>query len=309
MSKFTWTSKSIINPELAQQCIQNSDNYVLKVDSIKFLGQGMDNVAFLVNQKYVFRSPRTKEAEQLLCNENLVLPKLESMLSLQIPKPVYFGKPSTLYPFHFHGYQMLEGTPAYQVNLSDDELKVCLKSLAQFLKNLHAINDVQAQEMGAQVQLYDKTQVQMTIESMQRRMQKIQERNIYSLDHAWIAQIIDQAKTIIINHDNDCLVHGDLDYRHILLQDNKLTGIIDWGDIGINHPVIDFMTINIMFPKAMHANFFETYGVVSDEIWFYAKFLALHRAITLMLYGYDDKEIFDVAVQSYERLKNETINA
>ncbi len=114
----------------------------------------------------------------------------------------------------------------------------------------------------------------MTIESMQKRMKAIEQKNIFKFDHAYIDQIIDQAKTIIINHDNDCLVHGDLDYRHMLLQNNKLTGIIDWGDVGINHPVIDFMAIHIMFPKAMHTIFFETYGVVSDEIWFYAKFLA-----------------------------------
>lgn len=306
MPAFIWNVESIINPELAKRCIEHPENYLLKVDFIEFLGQGWDNVAFLVNKKYVFRFPRKQEAEQLLCDENKVLPKLHEMLSLQIPKPIYFGKPNELYPFHFHGYQILIGTPAYQADLSDDELRMCLQNVAQFLKQLHSIKAVRAQAMGAQLQMYDRTNVNIVIESLQKRMGIIQEKNIYALDHVFIDTLIAQAQVVIINRDNDCLAHGDLDYRHMLLQDNKLTGIIDWGDVGISHPVVDLGVIHGMFPKSMHANFFTMYGAVEKDIWVYAKFLALHRAITLMLYGFDikDAKMFAAAVQSYERLKD-----
>ena len=304
MSMLKWNAKSIINPELAKQCIQDSPNNLLKVDSIEFFGQGWDNVAFLVNEKYIFRFPRNQEADQLLCDENLVLPKLCSMVPLQIPKLVYFGKPMPAYPFHFHGYEMLEGVPAYRVNLFDDELKSCLKSLAQFLKKLHSIKSVQASAMGAQIQMYDKTKVQLVVESLQKRIEAILQKNIFVFNGAFIDQVIAQAQTVIIDHGDDCLVHGDLDYRHMLLQGSKLTGIIDWGDVGINHPVIDFVVIHGMFPRSMHEIFFETYGSVSEDIWSYARFLALHRAITLMMYGHDikDTKMFDAAKQSYERL-------
>jgi len=305
MSAFKWNSKSIINLELAKQCIQHPKSFLLKVDSIEFFGQGWDNVAFLVNEKYVFRFPRTQEAELLLCDENKVLPKLYSVVPLPIPKPIYFGKPTEIYPFHFHGYKMLTGTPAYRVNLSDDALKECLKSLAQFLKQLHSIKAVQAQAMGAQIQMHDKTKVQLVIEYLQKRMEDIQQANIFEFDRAFIDDLIAQAKAVVIDHSDDCLVHGDLDYRHMLIEQNKLAGIIDWGDVGINHPVIDFAVVHGMFSKSMHEIFFQEYEIVNDDIWLYAKFLALHRAITLMLYGHDikDMKMFNAAKKSYERLK------
>ncbi len=174
------------------------------------------------------------------------------MVPLQIPKIVYFGSPTSLYPFHFHGYEMLEGTPAYRVDLSDDELKSCLKSLAHFLKKLHSIKSVQASEMGAQIQTYDKTKVQIVIESLQKRMKAIQQKNSFEFDDVCIDQIIAQAKTVVFDRGNDCLVHGGLDCRHMLMQSNTLMGIIDWGDVDINHLVIDFVIIHGIFSKSMH---------------------------------------------------------
>ena len=49
-------------------------------------------------------------------------------------------------------------------------------------------------------------------------------------------------------------------------------------------------------------SFFNNNG---PNIWMYAKFLALHRAITLILYGYDikDKKMLAAAIQSYELLQ------
>jgi len=306
MSVFKWNLESIINPELAKKCIEYPENYLLKVDTIKFLGQGWDNVAFLVNEKYVFRFPRKQEAEQLLLDENSVLPKLHSMVPLPIPKPIYFGKPTEMYPFHFHAYAMLAGTPAYKVDLPDDQLRECLKSIALFLKQLHTIKSVKAQAMGAQIQLYDKTNTQVVVESVQKRMKMMQQTNIFDFDEKFIDQMIERVQKVFIDHRDDGLVHGDLDYRHMLLQDNKLSGIIDWGDVGINHPVIDFAVVHIMFPKSMHSIFFEIYGVISEDVWVYAKFIALQRAITLMLYGHDikDMKMFEVAKKSYERLKD-----
>lgn len=297
-----------IASEFAKQCIH--DNKLLSVDSIEFFGQGFDNTVFLVNKKYIFRFPKTAEAARLLGDENQILPHLRPLLPLQIPNILFFGKPTQHYPYLFHGYEMMQGVSAYQVDLSEDDLKKCLHMLAKFLVKLHSIKAVDAKNLGVKSQLYDRTTVQAVIASLQKRMQLVQKKNIIHLDKDFIENQINRSRDIFFSHDHDCLVHGDLDFRHLLLTNKNLTSIIDWSDIGIGHPVVDFVIIHQMFPVSMHKIFFHEYGVVAQDIWLYARLLALHRSLTLLLCGYDmqDERLLESAKKSYARLRDETVN-
>ena len=58
------------------------------------------------------------------------------------------------------------------------------------------------------------------------------------------------------------LVHGDLYCRHLMFDDNKLIGIIDWGDVGINSPAVDLGVIFSFYPTDCHQAFFDIYGEV-----------------------------------------------
>lgn len=296
-----------VDSEFARQCIQ--DNNLLRVDTIRLFGQGFDNFAFLVNEKYIFRFPKTDEANQLLNDENRVLPYLKDLISLQIPYILFQGSPTENYPYRFHGYEMVQGKSAYQVALSEKELKDSLPTLAHFLVKLHGIKASHAQMLGAQHQLYDEITIQRVIESLRKRVRCIQKKRIVQLDDRFILRSIEQSKNIRISHDKDCLVHGDLDIRHLLFQNKKLIGVIDWGDIGINHPVVDYAVVHLMFPKSMHHIFLEIYGFIEPDIWVYARFLALHRSITLILHGHDiqDLQLLEAAKKSYTQLLDESM--
>jgi len=54
------------------------------------------------------------------------------------------------------------------------------------------------------------------------------------------------------------LVHGDLHCRHLMFHKKKLTGIIDWGDVGINNPAVIFS----LYPSDTHKTFLNIYGRV-----------------------------------------------
>lgn len=295
----------LISPAFARQCIH--DNNLLHVDSLKFFGQGFDNFIFLVNEKFIFRFPKTEEANQLLRSENSILPHLYAILPLQIPNILFCGNPTQDYPYRFHGYEKVQGLSAYQVDFSDNEIKNCLQTLAQFLVALHSIKTPLAKAFGVKNQLYDRTTVLRVIESLQKRMVLVRKKNIIPFDESFIKNEIKQSKKVVFSHNHDCLLHGDLDFRHLLITDKNLTGIIDWSDVGIGHPVVDFVVVHQMFPKSMHEIFFKIYGQVDQEIWRYARFLALHRSITLMLHGYDiqDALLLEGAKKSYMRLQDE----
>ena len=298
-----WRVNTTLTPKLAERYIK-SQEWDLQIDTINYFGQGWDNITFLVNDKIVFRFAKTDETAMLLKQENLVLPSLQN-LSLQIPNPIYIGRPNENNPYHFHGYEKLSGIPAYQIKLSDDDLKVCLEQLALFLKELHSFKHNSAQKLGALPVVCDRIKVNLVIKSLQERIQKLHDLKIVQFDQSFIKQQIKAVQKISLNPAQNCLVHGDLDIRHLLVLDNRLSGIIDWGDVGISHPVTDLAAIFYWFPVEMHDVFFKIYGSVSQDMQNYTRFLALHRTITLMWYGHgiDDQTMFDVSLKAYEELR------
>ncbi|OGB86649.1 hypothetical protein A3J41_01935 [candidate division TM6 bacterium RIFCSPHIGHO2_12_FULL_38_8] len=302
MNDLTWQLDQNITAELAKTCIQEQ---FFKVHEIVRVGQGADNVVFLVNQKFIFRFSRHQEMDALRETENTVLAKLQNIISLQIPDPIYQGIPTQKFPFHFQGYEKLPGVALYESDLTDEQLKLCLCSFAQFLKELHSIKADQACTWGAQQSAYDKTKIDLVIQVLHERVTKVQNLKICEIDRNFVEQEIAVASKIVIPRNNDCLVHNDLDIRHLLIRDGKLSGIIDWSDVDINHPVVDFACVWAIFPISMHDIFFKFYGNIDQNVWNYGRILALTRSVTLMLAGHQmkDAKLLQVAIKSYEILK------
>ena len=277
----------------------------LTLETIVFLDQGQDNIVFLVNNNLIFRFAKHVEADLWLQGENLFLPLLHKKLSIQTPCPVFFGQPTIWNQFHFHGYEKLYGDPLYKIHLTDDAMKQSVIVLAQNLQRLHSIKKVEALSLGALHQVYDKTKFEVIWPILQERIDQLKKQNVLNLDHNFIDTLAHEASGVVFDDDLICLVHGDLDMRHLLIQNQKLTGIIDWGDAGINHPVVDLMIVYNIVPVKFHDLFFEYYGQVSDQTKTYAQFLTLHRVITLMNNAYQlgDIAMFEMAKRAYCRLK------
>ena len=109
--------------------------------------------------------------------------------------------------------------------------------------------------------------------------------------------------------DERCFVHGDLDGRHLVFENKKLTGIIDWGDTDITNRSADLDVIWSFFPENCHKKFFEIYGTVESDTWKYARFLGLYTAFSLMLYGSDlkDNMLFIESIESVKRINPELL--
>src|SRR5215468_3173103 len=104
----TWTPDWVVTPELARSLIE--ENWpALKPVSVKDIGSGWDNTAYLINSSFVFRFPRRTVAVPLIETEIALLPRLAPQLPLRIPVPVYAGSRSPSYPCPFAGYSSIPG--------------------------------------------------------------------------------------------------------------------------------------------------------------------------------------------------------
>lgn len=114
---------------------------------------------------------------------------------------------------------------------------------------------------------------------------------------------------INLPNENKCLVHGDLYSRHLMFNNGQLTGVIDWGDVGINNRSIDLSVIWSFYPSSCHGLFLEKYGKVDEETWHYARFLGLYSALTVILYANDigDQLLLDESIDSVHRINPKLI--
>ncbi|MDQ8039199.1 MAG: phosphotransferase [Cellulomonas sp.] len=296
-----WQADIDVQAEHVKQCLLEQFPRLLPLNNIRLIGEGWDNRVFLVNENVIFRFPRRKIAVELFEHENRVLPQLQSHFSLQIPNPIYQGKPSEYYPYPFQGYTRLQGTSGE--NLSQENRLASLKALSLFLKQLHAITKKQALHLGAESQVFDKTQVQQAITTFKERVNQLISLDCYDINSNEINNEVEKIQTIELSNSLS-LVHGDLHFKHLLFNHGKLTSVIDWGDLGINHPVVDLSIIWGFYSSEYHSIFHEIYGFVDQKIWNYARFLALYVAFTFLLYGQDigNEKLVNEAIQSIRRI-------
>lgn len=154
------------------------------------------------------------------------------------------------------------------------------------MRQLHRINPAEASAMGASVPVFDRTHIQKTSLIFQERIKKIMELAIYQLNEAALISEIKLIQSLILPETERCLIHGDLYCRHLIFEHQRLSGVIDWGDVSISHKAVDLAVIWSFYPAVCHQEFLDLYGVVDPVTWQYAHFLGLYTGVTLILYGH-----------------------
>lgn len=304
VSSELWHSDIKITTALARACIEERFHGLSPLQEIICIGEGWDNKVFLVNDLVIFRFPRREVAVQLMERENRVLKNICSRFSIQTPKPKYIGKPSEHYRYPFHGYPIIKGTSICHATITNEERMESIRPLAIFLKELHSITENQALLIGAAPQIFDRTETDRLIHDLKERLIKAVKKNIFQINEKCFYEEMLIAEKNKLDFSEKVLVHGDLYCRHLIFDKGKLSGIIDWGDTGINHCSVDLSVIFSFYPKSCHGLFFSIYGDVDENTLIHARFLALYSSFTLMVYAHDtaDDLLFKEAKESLLRI-------
>lgn len=281
MSQKNWIAEFDINEDLVIQLLQTQFPKLSPL-KVKLLAAGWDNTAFLVNDTYVFRFPRRKEVLELIKTEIKVLPAIAKRLPLQITAPSFIGLPSQFFPHHFAGYEHLPGKTAEALRLNDKQRDNLAVPLAEFLAALHSINETEAATLGATRETTIKTNLLGRVEMARKNLQTIKPHTLANRMEE-IVTILDSASNI--NEKDLGLVHADFHARHFLIENNQLTGIIDWGDVQIGHPSTDLAAAFLFLPPNSRDKFRDSYGIIDDSTWKAANIHAACDIISLMPYA------------------------
>ncbi|MGE7604242.1 phosphotransferase [Peribacillus sp. NPDC097675] len=281
-----WLAEYPVSLELAEHLIKKQFPDI-DLKKVRQFGEGFDNTVIQLNEEYVFRFPRRPIAVTLIQVENMLLPSLAGYLPLAIPEPVFFGEPSIDYPYPFTGYKMVRGYLPVEEEM-DSKISSAIR-LAHFLKMLHGFPVQKAKQLGVRPDGMRRLDVSFRQGSLDEHLSTLMTLGFSDQAYA----ISDYLKGLDLSYTPHCntLVHGDIHVRNVLLdEEGVLEGVIDWGDVHIGDPAIDFSFLYSYFPKEARQAFFEIYGEIEAKVESLAKYRAVYMLVRLLVYGIDRQD-------------------
>lgn len=280
-----WDKTIDIKEALVSELI--SSQFKLKTSVIKSLGEGYDNSAFLVNDKFVFRFVHREQlSPTCMANEITLLPYLFEHLSFPLPNLTMIGQPTATYPFQFAGYEILAGEllTEHQTPLAEDPEFASI--LGAWLKELHALPILSTHKKLIQGEHDWRLDVSYRTRHM---LETITQYRQYFIDAGFEPEIlirkIDFFQDLKVDKSRECYVHGDLYAKHILVKENGLpAGLIDWGDIHIGHPATDLSIGIMIFNETSLKCFLNAYTNYNKEMLDVALFRAFFHPILSLPY-------------------------
>jgi aminoglycoside phosphotransferase (APT) family kinase protein len=237
---------------------------------------GTDNALYRLGDEMVVRLPRIERSVSALVKERTWLPMLAPRLPLRVPVPLAVGVPADGYAFEWSVYSWLDGVDATAGTLVDDAHVA--EALERFLVALWRIDAADGPTPGEH-NVYRG-------EPLRRRDPRTRvsiDALRGSIDAAAATAAWEAALAAPDWSGRPVWIHGDLDARNLLVENGRLSGVIDWGCLGVGDPACDMAVAwKVVSPEA-RAAFCDALSV-DDATWGRARGWALSQAVDALSY-------------------------
>lgn len=264
------TTTANINVELAYQLVaeqfpQYKDLTITPVET-----SGWDNRTFHLGENLLIRMPSAQEYAQQIDKESTWLPKLAPLLPFAIPAPLAVGKPAFGYPWNWGIYRWLEGTTVASSEIHD--MEALAFDLARFLTSLEEIDATngplageQSFYRGSDLQVYD-TETRQAIIALK-----------HQIDAKKATEVWEAALATCWSHPA-VWVHGDIAAGNLLIQNDRLCAVIDFGQLAIGDPACDLAIAWTLFSDNAR-EIFRTNMKLDAGTWMRARAWTLWKAM------------------------------
>lgn len=243
---------------------------------------GWDNRTFHLGNQMSIRLPSAERYAAKVPIEHIWLPKLASKLSIPIPTPIAIGKPTNNYPWNWSIYGWIEGQSANVLSLDDKSLEELAVQLADFLNELQAIDSSNGPSpgehnffRGASPIVYD-AETRCAIDTLEDYIDAAEATSVWKLaiSSKWNSKPV--------------WIHGDFSAGNILVKDNQLAGVIDFGGLAVGDPSCD-LVIAWTLLKGLSRNKFKSTVQLDEDTWNRARGWVLWKAL-ITLESIEDKK-------------------
>jgi aminoglycoside phosphotransferase (APT) family kinase protein len=191
---------------------------------------GWDNRTFRLGQEMLVRLPSAERYVAQVAKEQLWLPRLAPGLPLPIPAPLAVGAPGEGYPWPWSVYRWIQGETAAASIIDDVRLAV---DLANFLAALQRLDTDGGPAAGAHnffrggpLMTYD-AETRRAVAELGGRI------DAAAVLAVWNAALASDWRGPPV------WVHGDVTAGNLLVDDGRLSAVIDFGCCGVGDPACD----------------------------------------------------------------------
>jgi aminoglycoside phosphotransferase (APT) family kinase protein len=268
-------SAEVVRALLREQAPEWAELPLHLVDEI-----GTDNVLYRLGDSLVVRLPRGGRSATSLAKECEWLPRLRPHLPVAIPAVRAVGHPGEGYPHGWAVYDWLPGERATEGRLRD--AAGLAHDLAGFLSALWELDAGDAPAPGEHNFFRG---VHLAERDQQTRASIAALRGV--IDTTAVAAVWDAALAAPAWPGPPVWIHGDIDRQNLLLHDGRLSGVIDFGGLGVGDPACDVMAAWKLFDIPARAAFRAALEV-DEATWQRSRGWAVSQAVIALAYYTDE---------------------
>ncbi len=233
---------------------------------------GWDNRTFHLGDMMLVRMPSAALYAVQVEKEHQWLPRLAHALPLPIPVPVAMGQPGSGYPFKWSIYQWISGETAAAGHI--ENINGFAKDVAHFLTALQSVDATGGPKpglhsfyRGGDLRTYDAE----THQALHVLKEKI---DVIAVTKIWETALVSSWQKAPV------WVHGDVSVNNLLVQNGKLSAVIDFGQVTVGDPACDLVIAWTLFTGESRQTFAKAMQL-DDATWDRARGWALWKALII----------------------------
>jgi aminoglycoside phosphotransferase (APT) family kinase protein len=236
---------------------------------------GTDNALFQLGKDMAVRLPRIQGAVKDVEKNHRWLPRIAPFLPLAIPFPLAKGTPGAGYPWQWSVFRWLEGENATLRNIIDP--CQAASDLAQFISALQQIDT----DGGP-------TAADANVRGMPLARRDTDTRNAITalrgmIDTDAAIKLWDAALQVSEWEHQPVWFHGDMLPGNLLVENGRLSAVIDFGGLAVGDPSCDLMIAWGLF-SGESREVFRMALQVEDATWLRGRAHALSQAVIFIPY-------------------------
>jgi aminoglycoside phosphotransferase (APT) family kinase protein len=243
---------------------------------ITMFAHGWDNVLARLGDALLVRLPRRELAANLVINEQRWLARLAPRLPLTTPVPVRIGQPSTVFPWPWSIVAWIDGDRWFDQPPSD--MVGAARDVGNFLAAMHQPAPIDAPTNAFRgVPIEERRDLTMNAFATLRN----------EVDVGAMRVIWDDAVMAPPWDGPPLWLHGDMHPLNLLVHNDRVAAVIDFGDITAGDPASDLVIAWMALPLDAHPVFRDALGMHArgehgDALWRRARGWAVSIAVSIL---------------------------
>jgi aminoglycoside phosphotransferase (APT) family kinase protein len=256
--------------------------------SLTHVGEGWDNAVFRLGENLAVRLPRRAATAPMIEHEQRWLPQLAPRLPLPVPTPVRMGRPGAGFPWSWSVVRWVRGTNAATDPIRDPQAVAA--TLGRFLRALHQPAPEEAPRSPHR---------SIPLDARTSRLHEHLDQLGDTVNRERVLRLWDRLVVTPRWPGPPTWIHGDLHPANLVLVDDQLAAVIDFGDITCGDPATDLSVMWMLLPPEHRETLFTAAGrnrsnPSDEQMWRRARGWALAIGVAVVALGRDGNTLTDL---------------